>query len=83
MTTIERNVKEIAQYSISNLTRGEFFEYDKKLYVKLEYRKPIEENVICFNITNCIMCTFTKDALVYKCNPVKIKYSLDILETME
>lgn len=77
MATIERDVEEIVQYPISNLYRGEFFEYDKRLYIKLEYKKPEEEGISCFNITDCVMCVFNKDTLVYKCEPIKIKYSLN------
>ena len=73
MITIIRNVEEITKYNLSTLLRGNFFEYEKKLYIFIKYEETI---ISCLNITDKELTTLSPETKIYICDPVVIKYNL-------
>lgn len=76
MLTIIRDVEERISYKLNTIGMGIFFEFEKKLYITLRLIGPENVDIRCFNVNDSISCQMPIDTLVYKCDPVEIKYNL-------
>jgi len=85
MPTIIRTYTESTLYKLASIKIGDFFEYNKKLFIKLSNNqsfstperkgKPLVD--FCWNFSNNQSFYLNRLTNVYKCPNIEIKYSLE------
>lgn len=77
MPKVTREYKESTLYPLSSVEIGNFFEYNKKLFIRLPDGLTKHKMIPCWSFSNYQLFRLSPSVNVYKCPNVEIKYNLE------